>query len=166
MLIYVTFWGSLKQSELWIACTYQSRHWKWLFVYWIRRHVFHAGRVQWKCYRRCQKIQRKVTFSVPNHHTFLSVDCHLQEMGTFHWMQLDVGHPCFVCNVSIEEQNLEGIERHLPSVPDVFCTPYITRTTVVSLSHSVYAGDNTTWYTYKMCILSMDFATVGKRPNV
>jgi hypothetical protein len=74
-------------------------------------------------------------------------------MGTFQWMQLDVGHPCSVCNDGWKSGTLRALKDSLPSVSDVFCTPNITRTTFVSLSHSVCARVNTTWYTYKMCIL-------------
>jgi hypothetical protein len=47
-----------------------------------------------------------------------------------------------------------------------FCTLYVTRKAVVPLSHSASARVSTARCTCKMCILSVDFATVGQRPFV
>jgi hypothetical protein len=64
-------------------------------------------------------------------------------------------------------ESLEAVERestvlHLVQIDSCVCTPYIIRTAVVSLSHSVCAGVTVTRCTYRTRVLSVDYATVAE----
>jgi hypothetical protein len=88
---------------------------------------------------------------MPNHQTFLSANSRFQLTRAFHRTQWDVDLPCPVCTVWLVQQILKvhweaayhqyqtscTSYRYIPC----FCMLYITRTAVVSLSHSICARD-------------------------
>jgi hypothetical protein len=90
-----------------------------------------------------------------NLRTFLSVDCWLWEAGEFNGTRWGAGYPCSVCNTWMEKQTLEVVATQP--------TPHITRTAVISLSHSVCASFSTTRCKRNMRILSIYFAPVSRR---
>jgi hypothetical protein len=149
-------------------------HGKWPFI-----ELPHMLLMLGECNRNATDSVRKYkekypNLRIPNHHTFLSVNCWFWEMGTFHGMQSDVGCPHSVCNVWLKKPVLKIIERqptistrHLAACTDTShaSVHYITRSVVVSISHSVCASVSTKQGICKTWILSMDFIAVSWRPN-
>jgi hypothetical protein len=103
---------------------------------------------------------------------FFCIDNRPRNEGTSRGMRWDVGHPCSMRKVRVEEQMLEAIERQ-PAINIRRLTSrrlnlmllytVNSRTVVVSLLHLLGARANTARCTCKLRILSVNSATTGRR---
>jgi hypothetical protein len=108
----------------------------------------------------------------PKHCTFFPIDCWHWKTRKFHGIWQDIGHPQSVCNRRAYPWSCWKTAYHQYQMSSssnkyllCLCTlyAYITRTAVVSKTHSDCVRVSAMQYACRTCILSMNFAAVGQQ---